>query len=249
MIEALMFVVTLGLGGPSTVAPPEPVTSVRLEDDLRVERVAPGVWMHVSVREMPSFGPVPANGLVIVGDESAAVIDTPWTDGQTARLFAWIEQRFAVPVRHVVATHSHGDCAGGLAEAHRRGAVSWAHERTAVLLERQDGPVPQRTFAERKHIDLGGTGLDLRFFGAGHTRDNIVVWIEPQQVLFGGCLVKRTGGSAGYIDEADLEAWPVTVRRVAEAYPDARIVVPGHGKPGTVEYLDYTIRFTESLER
>lgn len=76
-----------------------------------------------------------------------------------------------------------------------------------------------------------------------------MVWIPRQKVLFGGCLVKRRGGSRGYLAEADLAAWPETIRKVKAAYPQAEIVVPGHGSPGTLDYLDFTAEMIEGLEQ
>ncbi|HXV77254.1 MAG TPA: subclass B1 metallo-beta-lactamase [Candidatus Polarisedimenticolaceae bacterium] len=218
-----------------------------LAEDLRVDRIAPGVWRHESVQRQGELGPVAANGLIVVGRSAAALVDTPWTDGQTALLFDWVRASFDVEIEHVVVTHSHADCSGGLAEAHRRGARSYGHRATAEIARAGRAPEPGVTFADEHRIDLDGTGLELRYFGAGHTRDNIVVWISPAKVLFGGCLVKPEGAGAGYIGEADLAAWPDTVRAVLAAFPEARVVVPGHGEPGTLDYLRYTIRFTTEL--
>jgi len=220
-----------------------------LGEDLRVEPVAPGVWRHVSIKIVPQFGGVPANGLIVVGEESAALIDTPWTDEQSALLFEFAERELGVKIAHVVATHSHGDCMGGLDEAHRRGAQSYAMALTAEFAKSAGDPIPQRTFTEDYRISLGGIDLELRYFGGGHTRDNIVVWLPQRKLLFGGCLVKRKGGSPGYTAEADLSAWPETIRKVIAAFPEATIVVPGHGSPGTVDYLKYTIELAEGLEQ
>ena len=236
------------------LAAPHPVvateaTAYELSPDLRVEAVAPGVWRHVSVRIMPEFGPVPANGLIVVGKDAAALIDTPWTDEQTALMFEFVEREFGVKIAHVVATHSHGDCMGGLAEAHDRGATSHALELTAEFARDAGNPVPRQTFSEASRVSLGDMDVELRYFGGGHTRDNIVAWIPQQKVLFGGCLVKRKGGSPGYTAEADLAAWPDTVRKVKAAFPQAAIVVPGHGSPGTLEYLDFTVELVEGLEQ
>jgi metallo-beta-lactamase class B len=219
----------------------------RLAPDLTVEPVAPGVWRHVSTKSLPDYGDVPANTLIVVGEESAALIDTPWTDEQTALLFGFVEQELGARVAHVVATHSHGDCMGGLAEAHERGAASYALQLTAEYAKSAGNPVPRITFTRDYKVSLGGTDVELRFLGVGHTRDNIVAWIPQKRLLFGGCLVKRDGGSPGYTAEADLAAWPTTLRRVKAAYPDATIVVPGHGAPGTVEYLDYTLELIQTL--
>jgi len=236
------------LAAPGPAAATE-VAADALPPDLRVEAVAPGVWRHISVKTVPEYGPVPANGLIVVGKDAAALIDTPWTDEQTALLFDYVESEFGVKIAHVVATHSHGDCMGGLAEAHERGATSYALDLTAEFARDAGNPIPRQTFSEASRVSLGEMDLELKYFGGGHTLDNIVVWIPRQKVLFGGCLVKRRGGSRGYLAEADLAAWPETIRKVKAAYPQAEIVVPGHGLPGPLDYLDFTAEMIEGLEQ
>ena len=235
--------VCIALSGAAHGASPE----IELGADLRVVPVVPGVYRHVSHQDQEGWGRVPANGLIVVGSESAAMIDTPWTPDQTARLFDWVERELGLEVQHVVVTHSHDDCLGGLAEAHWRGAKSWALEMTAELAQADGDAIPRHTFSDRQTISLGTVDIVLRYFGGGHTRDNIVAWMPQSKVLFGGCLVRRVGATTGYFGEADLEAWPETIRRLMATVPDDAVVVPGHGRPGGREYLTYTLEFTEGL--
>ena len=244
---AVVLLVALLLVHGSQASATDPSSEHVFDDDLQVLSIVPGVWRHVSHREVEGYGRVPANGLLVIGEDSAALVDTPWTDEQTGKLFDWVEERFGVRIEHVIATHSHGDCMGGLAEAHRRKATSYSGALTAEFARGDGNPVPEKTFTDRRRVELGGTELELRFLGGGHTRDNIVVWIPRVKTLFGGCLIKRDGATAGYIDEADLEAWPETLRKVKKAFPQAEIVVPGHGRQGTLEYVDYTIELVESF--
>ena len=246
ILPALPFVIAMAVSHPVAATLP---TVHELGPDLRVESVVPGVWRHVSVKIVPKYGGVPANGLIVVGEKAAALIDTPWTDEQTGLLFEFVEREFGVKIVHVVATHSHGDCMGGLAEAHERGARSYALELTAEFARSAGDPVPRPTFTEDYRISRCGVDMELRYFGGGHTRDNIVAWLPQQRLLFGGCLVKRKGGSPGYTAEADLAAWPDTIRKVIAAFPEAKVVVPGHGSPGAREYLDYTLELAEELEQ
>jgi metallo-beta-lactamase class B len=220
---------------------------IDLSPDVHVEPVTEGVWRHVSHQEQEGYGRVPANGLVVVGSDAVALLDTPWTDEQTGLVLDWVERRFGVPVGHVVPTHSHADCMGGLGMAHRRGARSYAHEKTVELARRDGLPVPQTAFAARHDVVDGDLVLELRHLGAGHTQDNVVVWIPGRRVLFGGCLVKPRGAGKGYLGDADLRAWPATIRAVRAAFPDAAIVVPGHGAPGTLDHLDYTEELVRKL--
>jgi glyoxylase-like metal-dependent hydrolase (beta-lactamase superfamily II) len=65
--------------------------------------------------------------------------------------------------------------------------------------------------------------------GAGHTIDNVVAWVPSDGVLFAGCLVKSiTAPDLGNVADADLGAYPATIRRLADTYRP-RHVIPGHG--------------------
>jgi arylsulfatase A-like enzyme/glyoxylase-like metal-dependent hydrolase (beta-lactamase superfamily II) len=225
-----------GRGAPARVAGPE-----RIADDLEVTRLAEGVWLHRSWQEMPEYGRVPANGLVVVSDGEAALLDTPWTDEQTRALAGWVRTRLDSQLTTVVPTHSHADCMGGLGAAHQLGARSYALD-TTVRFARRDGlPVPEEGFAGELDIPLGSRTLEARFVGAGHTVDTVVVWLPDARILFGGDLVRSAASRAlGFTGEADLRAWPASVDALERAYGDAGVVVPGHGAPGGPELFRHT---------
>lgn len=230
---------TLALVAAAGAAPPAPQ---QLSPDLSVRELAPGVWLHTSWADVPGFGRVPANGLVVVSEGEAAMLDTPWDDALTARLMDWMSSSLHVHTTTVIPTHAHNDNLGGLAEAHRRGARSIAMEATREAARATGKPVPLQGFVGLTTVSIGGRTVELRFPGGGHTRDNIVAWLPDAGVLFGGCLVRGSEtANLGYTKEADLDAWPTTIRTVMDLYPGARIVVPGHGAPGGQELLTHTL--------
>ena len=210
---------------------------------LAVEQIAQHVYRHISYLEIPDWGTFPCNGLVYMKDGVAVVIDTPVDEGTSEELIGWIEGEKA-EVRAVIPTHFHVDCLGGLEAFHRRGIPSYAETRTIELAGEDDLPMPQNRFNGKFEI-TDGVHVILEHFGAGHTRDNVVAWLPEEKVLFGGCLVKEIGAGKGNLADADTLAWSGTVRRVIESYPDVRIVVPGHGEPGGVELLEYTVKMFE----
>jgi metallo-beta-lactamase class B len=213
-----------------------------LGDDIEVSPLAEGVWRHVSYHELPDYGRVPANGLIVVSGSKAALIDTPWTDDQTARLITWVDAELEAQVTVVVPSHLHQDCMGGLAAAHAAGARSYASAATGRLAAAAGLEPPQNLFAERLQLRLGSRTLVLHHAGPGHTADTIVVWLEDVQLLFAGDLSRSgTATSLGYTAEADLDSWPATIKTLLQEYPSANIVVPGHGQPGGRELLEHTL--------
>ncbi|MCK5059126.1 MAG: hypothetical protein KAT34_20930 [Candidatus Aminicenantes bacterium] len=53
----------------------------------------------------------------------------------------------------------------------------------------------------------------------------------------------------GYTKEADLENWPAAIRTLKEKYGEAKIVIPGHGKPGSLNLLGHTLKLLEENKR
>jgi metallo-beta-lactamase class B len=215
---------------------------IEINRDLVVVRIANNIWQHISYQEMENYGRVPANGLIVVDGKDAALIDTPWTNELTTALCNWVTDSLKAKIDAVVLTHSHNDCMGGLEAAHRLGAASYAHEKTILFAQKQNKPVPQTAFADSLNLTIGGKQLSLFYVGAGHTADNIVVWLPADSVLFGGCLVKSAEAkNLGYTGEADLVQWPKTIEALLKKFPQARLIVSGHGRPGGLELLRHTL--------
>ncbi|NKI34447.1 hypothetical protein HFP89_04630 [Wenzhouxiangella sp. XN79A] len=58
--------------------------------DLRFERLADGVWMHTSFKDIPPWGAFPTNGMVVeVGEGDAVLVDTAWDEPRTAAVLDW----------------------------------------------------------------------------------------------------------------------------------------------------------------
>jgi metallo-beta-lactamase class B len=47
------------------------------------------------------------------------------------------------------------------------------------------------------------TKITAKFFGEGHTKDNVVGYFPSENVMFGGCLVKELNASKGYLGFAE----------------------------------------------
>jgi metallo-beta-lactamase class B len=145
-------------------------------------------------------------------------------------LLAWARHALRHPVRRAIITHSHADRSGGVATLAAAGVPSFGLALTRDLLKRNNLASVEALPDLERQPWRGWDDLEVRFPGPGHTPDNIVVWVPSAKVLFGGCLLKSTTApDLGYIDEAVLDRWPETMRRVREAYPDVKLQVPGHG--------------------
>lgn len=234
------------LAGCESVRAPATATPINISDTIVLRPLAAGIWVHTTSFDLPGYGRVPANGLVIIDGKEAVLVNLPWTDELTASLCNWIAERHGATVKTVIPTHFHEDCMGGLAEAHRRGAVSYGLDKTMEIARHKGLPVPQIPYRNRITVRCGSTSIVVAYLGAGHTTDNVVAWLPRERILFAGCLVKSLDStSLGNTKDGDLAAYPATLRKLQVTYPQAKIVVPGHGAWGGPELIQHTLRLCQ----
>ncbi len=210
--------------------------------ELTITQISENAFEHTSFKQTNDFGNVPCNGLVVQNSHEAIVFDTPTNDKSAEELIAWINETLHCKIKAVIPTHFHDDCLGGLHAFHQHHIPSYASFRTIDLATRDHAAVPENGFKDSLVLNVGDERVIATFFGEGHTKDNTVGYFPGEKILFGGCLVKELDAGKGYLGDANVAAWPATVDAVKKAYPDVRIVVPGHGAYGNKALLDYTIR-------
>lgn len=211
---------------------------------LEIREVRPEVWIHTSYYAYPSGTRFPTNGLVVREGDELLLVDTAWGELLTVALLDRVEAELGLPVRRAVVTHSHYDRAAGVDVLEGRGVEVLAHPQTQARTVAQGTPVPDRTLEAMEtwgaSVRLGS--VEVFYPGPGHAPDNLMVWVPSARVLFGGCAVRAaSSGSLGSVTDADLEVWPEAIRRARERYPEAEVVVPGHGDTGGLELLDHTL--------
>ncbi|TSE04969.1 subclass B1 metallo-beta-lactamase [Aquimarina algiphila] len=218
-------------------------TNIFESEILKIKQVGNNVFMHISYLETNDFGKVACNGMVYFNEDEAIVFDTPTNDQTSKELIHWIEKERKKKVKAVVVTHFHTDCLGGLQQFHDNEAKSYANNTTIKLVKQNNlKVVPEYGFKNKMKIKIGAQNVHVKFFGEGHTIDNIVGYLPNEKVLFGGCLVKSAKAGKGNLEDANTNEWSKTVEKIKKQIPDLKIIIPGHGKPGGTELLDYTIQ-------
>lgn len=207
---------------------------------LKIEPLTEHTYLHVSYLETESFGKVACNGMIVVDDDEAIVFDTPVNNEVSEELLKWLKSK-DLHVKAVVATHFHDDCLGGLQSFHDRNIPSYANQKTTELVQDKELAIPTNKFSKTLELQAGHETVILDFVGEGHTVDNIIGYFPKDQTMFGGCLIKSIGAGKGNLEDANTEEWSQTVARIKSKYPNASLIVPGHGQYGDRELLDYTI--------
>jgi glyoxylase-like metal-dependent hydrolase (beta-lactamase superfamily II) len=236
----------------------------RAAADLVITQVEPGVY-----RATQAF-PWPANALAVeLADGSIFLCDTLYTPEAMETFLGWLETRFQGKRTMVaVNTHFHIDRVGGNPALNARKIPVWGSDKTAALLQERGETMrsstleavedsamhdrlaalklvpPSRTFklGGTQAFNFAGERVEVRFPGAGHSPDNLVVFFPRRGLLFGGCMV-RAEGALGNLGDADLPSWATAIETLAALKP--KRVVTGHGDDDSPDVLELTARALE----
>ncbi len=230
MIKSLLLVLAIA---------PSVVSADQADGKMEIRQIAENVFLHTSFKKIPKYGFYPSNGLVVVEGKDAYVIDTPWPEQDTPRLAQWINDS-GLTLKASISTHFHDDRASGIPYLNSISVKTVVSEQTNQLLESQKLEKASNDFEGADYTLLDGV-IHVYYPGAGHTEDNIVVWLPKPKVLFGGCIIRSASAKGlGNTKDASLKDWAPSVKNIIDKFPDVVTVVPAHGKLGGPELLGHT---------
>jgi cyclase len=226
-----------------------------------LEEVSPGIFAYVQLDGSWFLN----NAGIIVGDDSAIVIDTLGTEARSRAFHAAVRRTTDKPVPVLVNTHSHADHTHGNFLFAPQTAIV-AHERcredvllsnvaalrrffpTANFGELPEASPPMVTFAERLNVFAGSLRVELIFMGPAHTTNDVVAWIPERKVLFSGDLVFN--GGTPFAMAGSVAGWLDAIPRLRAL--GAETIVPGHGAvctPGVLNVVEKYLRFIDATAR
>lgn len=214
---------------------------IKVSEDIELIRLTDNAYVHVSVSTIPTYGKVSSNGLIFVNKEEAFLFDTPVTDSLTSTLVSWLNKHMKWRLVGFIPNHWHADCMGGLGYLKSQNVKSYANQMTIDLARSKKLPMPDYGFKDSLHLKLGDKAIDCYFLGGAHSKDNIVVWIPSERILFAGCMIKSLSSTnLGNTVDGDANAYPKTLEKVEALFPMANYVIPGHGEFGNMDLVSHT---------
>jgi len=213
-----------------------------LTSRIKIEQINETIYQHVSYLETKDYGNVPCNGMIYIHNNEAIIYDTPVNEEASKLMINWIQKKKTAKIKAVIITHFHEDCLGGLKAFNDLNIASYASTKTISLIDSTAKFLPNHQFKDQLELQIGSKKTITRFFGEGHTKDNVVGYIPSEKTLFGGCLIKTLNAKKGNLADANVSAWSTTVTHIKNTYPEIKHIIPGHGKAGNIELLDYTIK-------
>ncbi|MFZ1741548.1 MAG: subclass B1 metallo-beta-lactamase [Pontixanthobacter sp.] len=218
------------------------------------QQLAPDIWQHTSYLDVPGFGGVSSNGLLVVDGGSSLLVDTAWTSDQTEAIVRWAETRLGKPIRAAVVTHAHSDKMGGMAALHNANIATYANALTNRLAP-ENGLIPANydIAFDAKGWAIGHAAqvlapLKIYSPGGGHSADNITVGVGSASLAFGGCLIKGTDApSLGNLADADISHYATAVSNFGAAFPDAKIIAMSHSPAEGRAAIAHSVKMAKEL--
>lgn len=216
-------------------------------ENLIIKKLSNHTYVHISFLNTDDYGKVGCNGMFVINESKGIVFDTPTDNKSALELINFVVNELNSEITAIIPTHFHEDCAGGIQEFEKHNIPTYATEQTVELLKQngQNFSKPINAFESKLTLDIGKKKVYAEYFGEGHTKDNIIGYFPEDHAIFGGCLIKKVKASKGYLGDANTDQWSETVRKIKSKYPNLELVIPGHGKWGGSELLDYTIELFE----
>lgn len=184
----------------------------------------------------------PSNSMYLVTNEGIVLFDTPWDTTQFQPLLDSLTIRHQKKAILCIATHSHDDRTAGLQFFKEHGVKTYTSKMTRDLCKEHNEKQAEFCFVSDTLFNIGGHRFETYYPGEGHTRDNIVIWIDNEKILYGGCFIKSTESNGlGNIADANLNSWGPSIENVIRRYPVQNFVIPGHFGWTNNDALRYTI--------
>ncbi|MBX2945937.1 MAG: subclass B1 metallo-beta-lactamase [Cyclobacteriaceae bacterium] len=223
------------------------VQTVYKSGKLEILKLSDHVYQHISYLSTNDFGRVDCNGMIVLQDGEAIIFDTPADNESSIELIDFLTKKVRCKIIGIVPTHFHDDCIGGIETFIRNKIIAYASSQTISLLANKGHHLTTSfiSFTDSLNLVAGSAPVLIRYFGKGHTSDNVVAYVPHDGVLFGGCLVKTLGATKGNLADATVTEWPETILRLKKYFPTLKVVIPGHGNSGDAALLDYTITLFE----
>lgn len=215
--------------------------------NIEIVKLKDNIFLHKSFRYVQEYGLVSANGLIIIENKQAFIIDTPWSIQDTKKLVNWIKSN-DYELKGSISTHSHTDRTTGIKFLNNHSVPTYAMSLTNQILKDNKQELATASF-DKTPFTLANGLIEVFYPGHGHTIDNVVIWLPKSKILFGGCLIRSLDSkSLGYTGEADIQQWSGSIENIISTYPNITTVIPGYGELGDNSLLQHTINISKSTK-
>jgi len=190
--------------------------------------------------------PYPSNSMYLITEKGVVLFDTPWESSDFQPLLDSISKKHHKKVILCIATHFHDDKSAGLSYYASKGIKTYSSSLTRELCKDDNSKKASFVFTKDTSFNIGSYSFKTFYPGEGHTKDNIVIWFEKEKILYGGCFIKSTEtNDIGNIADANVNAWPRSIKNTMQKFPDPKYIIPGHLSWASNKSLEHTLKILE----
>ena len=237
--------------------------------DMELKQISPSTYYVEGPPGTPTDNEgFMSNAGVVVTSEGVVLFDALGTPSLAYKLYYLIRQITDKPVVKVVVSHYHADHIYGLQIFKEMGAeiIAPAGARDYLSSEAAEGRLqqrqeslfpwvdentylvsPDRYISEDTEITVGDKKFTLTLLGSTHSNGDMMMFVEPDNVLFSGDLIFE--GRIPFVAGSRPELW---LQRLSEVDANKiNTVVPGHGTASSnpEKALQFTRGYLEYLNR
>ncbi len=192
---------------------------------------------------------MPANGMYLITDKGAVVIDSPWDTTQYQPLIDSIKVKHNKNIVMCIATHFHEDRTGGLTYFRQLGIKTYTTKQTDELSKKKGMKRAEFLIDKDTVFTIGNYSFQTYYPGKGHAPDNIVIWFEKEKILYGGCLIKSVeANNIGNLSDASVKDYATTLKKVEKKFKDPKYIIPGHDDWTDTRSLKHTLKMAQELK-
>lgn len=264
MRKLIARIITFGtiLFGAAAFAATSDVSKDKVVNLSNMTEVSPGV--HV-IEDKQHIFLVP-NVTIITGQDAVLVVDTGLGVESAERLLLAAKRLAGNRKLYLTITHFHPEHGFGAQAFKSQATIIYNRAQRDELLKK--GSIFRTLFSDKLNvaqamknvvfvmpdivydreaeIDLGGRVVKLNYYGAAHTLGDQVISIPEQGVVILGDLLETNSFPImpWFPDLKDTDVDPLNWRQIFRtvAAMNPRIVIPGHGRIGTVADLEASAR-------
>lgn len=222
------------------------VVTCQAQYDIKLHQVDSNIYLYTSYGDVGNYKNIDANAVIVVSRDEVILFDTPWDTRQAEQLLEFIHEDLKKEIKLCIITHAHVDRIGSIETMHKNSIPTLCYYLTAEQAPVHGHPVPHLQFYKPDTtVQCGNLDITAYYPGAGHTIDNIVLYIPSKSLLYGGCFIKSGfSNSIGNIEDADVAAWPESIVRMQDKFEpgNIRMVIPGHGSWESDKAIENTLR-------
>ncbi len=197
-----------GIWGALTQQPPAGLGVEKIAEDLHVITGSGG---NVAVLTT-------SDGVILVDDKF---------ERNVPEIVAKVKSITDKPIKYVLNTHQHGDHTGGN-HALMSSTEIFSHKNARLnMIKGSQSGVPRVAFDAELTLGLGGKEVRARYFGAGHTNGDVVIYFPNHKIVHMGDLFVRGAPFIDYSAGGSSDAWMKTIDGAMTLEFDT--VIPGHG--------------------